>query len=137
MVRAAGENLFIQFHYMITSKGIEVGSLDTQKNRWAKLKIFVCLLAGALLCAMVSILYMSENFNLDRFFSPGVVYDFPQKDLRKPSKSWIYDEENGLYQLAGDDALNKYLLNGKAKKWKYLYLTISSMDVPQMEGAIV
>lgn len=122
---------------MITSKGIEVGSLDTQKNRWAKLKIFVCLLAGALLCAMVSILYMSENFNLDRFFSPGVVYDFPQKDLRKPSKSWVYDEENGLYQLAGDDALNKYLLNGKAKKWKYLYLTISSMDVPQMEGAIV
>lgn len=68
--------------------------MDTQKNRWAKLKIFVCLLAGALLCAMVSILYMSENFNLDRFFSPGVVYDFPQKDLQKSSKSWVYDEEN-------------------------------------------
>lgn len=111
--------------------------MGTQKNRWTKLKIFVWLLTGALLCAMVSILYMSENFNLERFFSPGIVYDFPQKDLQKSSKTWIYEEEDRAYRLAGDDALNKYLLNGKAKKWKFLYVTVSSMSVSQMEGAIV
>ena len=51
-------------------------------------------------------------------------------------RRWLYDEASQKYCLQNDRALKKYMLDGRERSWGYLYLHISGMSLPEMEGRL-
>lgn len=101
------------------------------------LKIFVCLLSGFLFCIMITMMYLGGKVNFEEFSSAGNVYDLPQNKLQRSNKTWIYNVQEDGYRIQGDKSLKKFLLDGRQRKWNYLYITIDDMSLPSMQADIV
>lgn len=110
--------------------------LKKTTNKITALVILTGLLTGFLLSVMATMMYIGHGINWNRFFSPGVVYDFSQKDLKKSSSGWIYDEQLQGHWIQTDKSLKRYLLNGTERKWGYLYINVKDMSLPEVEGMI-
>lgn len=91
---------------------------------------------GFLMSAMVTMMYLGGDFNTKNFLSAGAVYDFPQKELESSSQGWVYEEGISGHRMRTNGALKKYPLNGKEQKWKYLYIEIADMSIPELGAAI-
>lgn len=112
-----------------------VENKNVEKKTFA-IKIFAGLFFGFLLSIMATMMYIGDSINVWDFLDAGNVYDFSQQILKQPSKGWIYDEVSQEYCLQNDHALKKYMLDGKERAWGYLYLNISKMSLPEMEGRL-
>lgn len=94
-----------------------------------KKAVFPLVLIGFVTCLMFSMMSLAGKVNINCFLGAESVYDFPEKDLKKCSKGWEYDEALAGYRITKDNAVNKYRVDYKAKQWKYLYVRIDQMSV--------
>lgn len=106
-------------------------------KRQSKLKIFICLLTGFLLCVMVTMMYIGRKVNFKEFSSAGRVYDFSQKQLKESGRKWQYDAQAGVYRIQGNKSGRKFLIDGSVSSWGYLYINVDTMSLPSMEAGIV
>ncbi len=106
-------------------------------KRKGGLKIFACLLAGFLLCVMVTMMYIGRKVNFEQFTSAGQVYEFSQKQLRKSGKNVIYDQQAGGFWINGKQTVQKYVLNGKFRAWKCVYINLDNMSQESMQAGIL
>ncbi len=101
------------------------------------IRAFTAIFAGILLSIMAAMMYIGGGIHINSFLDTGNVYDFSQKDLKKTSKGWLYDETTKGFWLQNNHALEKYLLDGKEQCWGYLYLTVSEMGLPELQGRVI
>ena len=100
------------------------------------MKIFMKVLSVFLLSIMITMMHIGGSSNPQDFLQAGNVYDFPASDLVKSSSTWLYNENEGYYAVTDKKAINKYLLDGKERQWKYLYITLSDLNVDELNGEL-
>ena len=100
------------------------------------MKIFMKVLSVFLLSIMITMMHIGGSSNPQDFLQAGNVYDFPASDLVKSSSTWLYNENEGYYAVTDKKAINKYLLDGKDRQWKYLYITLSDLNVDELNGEL-
>lgn len=117
-------------------KGVSLKGQRKNKRKKMLAGISTGMLFGFLASLMVTMMYMGGTFNTRNFLSAGAVYDFSQKALESSTQGWIYEEGINGHRMRTNGALKKYSLNGKVQKWKYLYIDIGDMSIPQMGAAV-
>lgn len=122
---------------LVEKDSMEKSSKGQNKKCISAIGIFAAMLIGGLASIMAAMMYIGGGIHIDGFLDAGNVYDFSQKDLKKSSKGWLYDEVSEGYWLQSNHALKKYLLNGGERSWGYLYLSVSEMSLPEMQARVI
>lgn len=65
----------------------------------SKFHMFLLILAGTLISAMLVMMRLGGSINFQEFMSAGRVYDFEPRELQQNSKNWIYEKENKGHRL--------------------------------------
>ena len=105
-------------------------------KQYKKTPVLPLLLIGFVTCLMFSMMSLGGKVNWNCFLGAESVYDFPQKDLKKSSKGWTYDESLEGYSITNGNAVNKYRVDYKSKQWKYLYVTLEQLSVPVLSASL-
>lgn len=101
-----------------------------------KLHMFLLLLAGMLISAMLVMMRLGGSINFQEFMSAGRVYDFEPWELQQNSKNWIYERENGGHRLIKEKAQKRFLLDGGVQTWDFLYVTVGQLSKEPIDGLL-
>lgn len=99
-------------------------------------KIIAVLLTGLLFGVMAAMMDAGGSVSFSDFLQAGEVYDFSQKALTKSNEKWIYNEENGEFQIIAKKAVRRFVIAEKDNYWNYLVVDIEKMNVPQLEAEL-
>lgn len=101
-----------------------------------KLHMFLLLLAGVLISAMLVMMRLGGSINFQEFMSAGRVYDVEPRELRQNSKNWIYERENGGHRLIKEKAQKRFFLDGGVQTWDFLYVTVGQLSKEPVDGLL-
>lgn len=101
-----------------------------------KFHIFLLLLAGVLISAMLVMMRLGGSMNFQEFMSAGRVYDFEPWQLQQNSRSWIYERENRGYRLLKEKAQKRFALDGEVQTWDFLYITVGQLSKEPVDGLL-
>lgn len=105
-----------------------------KENR--KLHMFLLVLAGILISAMLVMMRLGGSVNFRDFMSAGRVYDISPVNLQNHSSAWKYDQEKHGYWLLSDKASKRFRLDGRERTWNHLYLTIKETSKEPLTGMV-
>lgn len=102
----------------------------------SKFHMFLLILAGTLISAMLVMMRLGGSINFQEFMSAGRVYDFEPRELQQNSKNWIYEKENKGHRLLKKRAQIKFLLDGGVQTWDFLYINVAQLSKDPVDGLL-
>lgn len=89
---------------------------------------FIVVVWAVLFSYIVTNLVLSPQLQQERLLAAGQIYEVRHASLTKSSATWIYDEQQELYTIVGDDAKKSYGKWNEAVDWKCLYLKLDKLN---------
>lgn len=92
-------------------------------------KMLILLLCLITLSAVLSLVTINPAWNTEDLTGIGEVYDFSEEELKESSATWSYDSSQEGFWIADRRAYKKFKINGSARGWSRLYVTIGNANV--------
>ncbi len=91
-------------------------------------KFLWVIITGILFSYILSNVLTAGKWNSERFLAEGQVFEVQESVLKKSNDTWIYNDSQDCYVIAGNDAVKRFGKWNEAVAWEGLYIDIEELD---------
>lgn len=86
------------------------------------------LLFGVIICAIITVMHLTNSFNLECFYDAGDVYRVSNTEFMVSGSNWVYDYNTESINITEEIATKAISIRGSQKNWKFLYLELEGLQ---------